>query len=181
MSRNRDESLIEGYLDGLLPDGVKTEAGLDTDSMIDRGVEYASGFQEVEFTLRQTMKTPAFWMIAVAMAAYSVVFGGFNVHCIPFLTDRGIDETAAGAMMGLMIFFTIPSRFISGIIADRVRKNKMPFLLAAAFFIVESSLSYCDSARARLGELTNVCCRVHSSLFQRIQQRFQPLGRDSYE
>ncbi|MFC1920573.1 MFS transporter [Chloroflexota bacterium] len=117
---------------GLLPDGAKSEAELGTADMMDRGVEYASGLEEEEFTLRQAMRTPAFWMIVVAMAGHTVVFGGFNTHCIPFLTDRGIDEVAAGAMMGMMVFFTIPSRFIGGIIADRVKKRHMSFLLAGS-------------------------------------------------
>jgi cyanate permease len=114
---------------GLLPDGAKTESELGETDMVDRGVEYASGFEEKEFTLRQAMRTPAFWMIVVAMAGHTVVFGGFNTHCIPFLTDRGIDEIAAGAMMGMMVFFTIPSRFIGGIIADRVSKGKLSLLI----------------------------------------------------
>ncbi len=133
---------------GILPDGAKTEvdAATDVGSMIDRGVEYASGFQEVEFTLRQAMKTPAFWMIVIAMAGHTVVFGGLNVHCIPFLTDRGIESTAAGAMMGMMIFFTIPSRFIGGVIADRVTKDRMPFLLAGAFFFQAAGIgAFCIS------------------------------------
>ena len=122
---------------GLLPDGVKTESDseADVDGMIDRGIEYASGFQEVEFTLRQALRTPAYWMIVAAFAGYTIVFGGFTVHCIPFLTDMGIDPTTAGAMMGLMVFFTVPSRFLSGFFIDRVQKNRMQFLLAGAFLL----------------------------------------------
>ncbi|MFC2069819.1 MFS transporter, partial [Chloroflexota bacterium] len=119
---------------GLLPDGAKPEEGLDTDDMIDRGIEYASGFEEDEFTLRQAMRTPAFWLILFAISGHAAVFGGFNVHCIPFLTDRGIEATAAGAMMSLMIFFTIPSRFVGGIIADKVSKARMSLLLAVSLF-----------------------------------------------
>ena len=36
-------------------------------------------------------------------------------------------------MMGLMVFFTIPSGFFSGLLADRVRKDHLKFLLAGAF------------------------------------------------
>jgi len=119
---------------GLLPDGAKTEMKLGTGDMMDRGVEYASGFEEIEFTLRQGMRTPAFWLIVIAMTGHAAVFGGFNVHCIPFLTDRGIDSTVAGAMMGMMVFFTIPARFIGGIIADRVKKGQLSLLVALALF-----------------------------------------------
>ncbi len=122
---------------GLLPDGAKIEPGseADTDGIIDRGIEYASDFQEVEFTLRQALRTPAYWLLAVSLICQSIIFGGFTIHCIPFLTDIGINATAAGGMMGLMVFFTIPSRFFSGFIADRVRKNRLHWLLAGSFLL----------------------------------------------
>ena len=61
--------------------------------------------------------------------------GGINIHIIPFLTDVGIDRVTAGGMMGLMVFFTIPSRFFSGIAADRVGRNYQNYLMAGAFLI----------------------------------------------
>jgi len=120
---------------GLLPDGAMVESGseADIDAMIDKGVEYATSFQETEFTLRQAMRTPTYWMIIIAWVCAMIVFGGFNIHCIPFLTDMGIDPTAAGGMMALMIFFTVPARFLGGLLADRVRKDRMQFLVAGAF------------------------------------------------
>jgi len=120
---------------GLLPDGVTVESDTvtDTEVMIDRGVEYAAGFEEVEFTLRQAVKTPAYWLMTVSWISAMVVAGAINIHCIPFLTDMGIDETVAGGMMAMMVFFTIPARFIGGLLADRVRKDHLQYLVAAAF------------------------------------------------
>jgi cyanate permease len=120
---------------GLLPDGVKIEPGSEagTEGMIDRGIEYAATFQEVEFTLRQALRTPAYWLLAVAVICQSIIWGGFAVHCIPFLTDIGINETAAGGMMGMMVFFSIPPRFLGGFIADKIAKNRLHFLLAGSF------------------------------------------------
>ncbi|MFC1847569.1 MFS transporter [Chloroflexota bacterium] len=120
---------------GLLPDGAKiaSDSEANVDGMIDKGVEYAASFQEVEFTLRQALRTPAYWMLLASFAGHTMVYGAFYIHCIPFLTDIGIDATTAGAMMGLMVFFTVPARFLGGIVSDRVRKNRMQFLLAAAF------------------------------------------------
>ena len=122
---------------GLLPDGVEVEpdAGSDIDAMIDKGIEYAAGLEEVEFTIRQAMKTPAFWLITLSWVCMMPINGGFNIHCIPFLTDRGIDENVAAGMMAMMIFFTVPARFIGGILSDRIRKDRHAFLIAGAFFI----------------------------------------------
>ena len=47
----------------------------------------------------------------------------------------GIDETVAGGMMAMMIFFTIPARFIAGVLADKVRKDRLQFLVAGAFLL----------------------------------------------
>lgn len=122
---------------GLLPDGVKVELGTESDieAIIDKGIEYAAGFEEVEFTIRQAMRTRAFWLITLCWICIMPISGGFNIHCIPFLTDRGIDESVAAGMMAMMIFFTVPARFIGGILSDRIRKDRHAFLIAGAFLI----------------------------------------------
>ncbi|MFC1953689.1 MFS transporter [Chloroflexota bacterium] len=118
---------------GLLPDGAKAESDstADTEDMIEKGTQYAADFQETEFTLRQAMKTLAFWLLLVAMVGQGVATGGFGLHCIPFLTDQGISPTMAGALMGMMIFFTIPARTLAGLIADRLKKTQLQLLWAA--------------------------------------------------
>lgn len=123
---------------GLLPDGAKVESGSETsvDTMIAKGVEYAAGFEETEFTLGQAMRTSSYWILTVAFVIVGVVGQGFYVHCIPFLTDRGIDPIVAASMMAMMTFFTIPSRFLGVTIADRIGKGKGKFLLSGAFLIM---------------------------------------------
>jgi MFS family permease len=53
----------------------------------------------------------------------------------------GIDPIVAASMMAMMVFFTIPSQFISGIIADRVGKEKLKLLLAGAFIATALGLT----------------------------------------
>ncbi|MFC1892401.1 MFS transporter [Thermodesulfobacteriota bacterium] len=118
---------------GLLPDGADVEPSTDSDSMIDKGVEYASDVQENEFTLKEAMKTTAFWMMIIANSCGTIIQWGFTLHCIPFITDMGISPTAAGGMMAMMVFFTIPARFFSGFFADRIPKNGLHYMMAAAF------------------------------------------------
>ena len=94
---------------GLLPDGATVEEeAADTSQMIDKGVEYATSLGETEFTLRQAMRTPGFWILAVGFAAGSTMYVAINIHLIPFLTDMGIDPVVAGGMMAMMVFFNIP-------------------------------------------------------------------------
>jgi MFS family permease len=122
---------------GLLPDGaaVGPDSEVDLDSMIDLGVEYATGLDEVEFTLRQAMKTRSYWMFVIAWVCASVVLGGINIHVYNFLTDMGIDSTVASGMLAMMVFFTVPGRFFGGFLADHVRKDRQNYLVAGAFLL----------------------------------------------
>jgi len=119
---------------GLLPDGFEVESdSRGTAGLIEKGIEYAANFQEIEFTLRQAMRTPAFWMLIMANSAGFIAAWGFSLHCIPFITDMGISPAIAGSMMAMMIFFTIPSRFLCGFFSDRIPKDRLQLLMAAAY------------------------------------------------
>ena len=122
---------------GMLPDGAEVSRGAEADrgDMIERGVGYATSMQETEFTFRQAIRSGPFWLMMSGFTVHNFVSGGFNVHIFPFLTDIGISEAAAGGMMGMMVFFTIPSRLFGGIIADRVPKNRLQLLLVVAFLL----------------------------------------------
>ncbi|MFC2005270.1 MFS transporter [Chloroflexota bacterium] len=123
---------------GLLPDGAKFESGTeaDLDTMIDKGVEYAAEFEEVEFTLREAMKTQPYWILTIAWVGMMLIGGAINIHIFPFLTDMGINETVAGGMMAMMVFFTVPARFLGGFLADRFSKNHLRFLVAGSFLFL---------------------------------------------
>jgi MFS family permease len=122
---------------GMLPDGAVAQADTaETGStMIEKGVGYASSFEETEYTFKQAAKTGPFWLLIIGFSVHNTIGGGFNIHVFPFLTDIGIDEVAAGGMMGLMIFFTTPARFLGGIVVDRMPKNRLHLLLVAAFML----------------------------------------------
>ncbi|MFC2011260.1 MFS transporter [Chloroflexota bacterium] len=127
---------------GLLPDGaIVEEEAADTSQMIDKGVKYAAETEEVEFTLRQAMKTRSYWMLLVSWACGMIVMGGLNIHIIPFLTDMSIDPIIAGSMMAMMVFFTIPGRFLGGVIADRLKINHLQFFLAGSFFFLAAGIT----------------------------------------
>ena len=120
----------------MLPDGADTGGERKEDEGVDmetRGAGYASSYQEIEYTFKQAIKTGTFWLMIVAFGVQYTVAGGFNLHIHPFLTDTGLTEAAASGLMGIMIFFTLPSRFFGGLFADRVPKNRIQFLLTAAF------------------------------------------------
>ncbi|MFC2072376.1 MFS transporter [Chloroflexota bacterium] len=119
---------------GLLPDGATVEEeAADTSRMIEKGIKYASEFQEVEFTLRQALRTPAFWLLTGSTALYFLVVQGFTVHIIPFLTDIGFEPVKAAAILAIMSAISTPFRFLGGPISDRIKRGHLRFLLAGAF------------------------------------------------
>ena len=134
---------------GLLPDGETarpngSKAVPSKDAASRSGAEAtAPEFytdDEAEFTFKQAVKTRAYWFIAIAMGIQMFIMGGINIHLVPFLTDIGISRAEAGAMMGFMVFFTIPSRFFGGVLSDRVGKNNQNLLLAGVFLMQAVSI-----------------------------------------
>lgn len=122
---------------GMLPDGAEIGSGTEEDKseMIDMGIGYASSFDETEYSFKQAIRTGTYWLLFVGFSVQNTISNGFTIHIIPFLTDMGIDRTMASTMMQMMVFLTIPSRFFGGIIADRVRKNRLKFLLVGTFLL----------------------------------------------
>lgn len=120
---------------GMLPDGAdigERQADEELD-MISRGAGYASSYEEIDYSFKQAIKTTTFWLLIATFGVNYIIAGGFNLHIHPFLTDIGLTNEAASALMGMMIFFTLPSRFFGGLFADRVPKDRIQYLLTLAF------------------------------------------------
>ena len=122
---------------GLLPDGASTEAKPDehVSGMIDRGVEYAAEVREVEFTLRQAARTPAYWLLVMAEAVRWAGFSAILAHGVPFLTDFGIEAVRAAGLVGIVILTSTPSRLLGGVLADRVQTGHLRFVMTGAFLL----------------------------------------------
>ncbi len=121
---------------GLLPDGTTAEEeAAEAEQMIDRGIEYATEVEEVEFTLRQALRTPAFWILTAGNSIHALSVSAMNIHIIPLLTDLGIDPLAAAGMMAFMVGVSIPARFVGGFLTDRIRKRQIRYLLAVSYFM----------------------------------------------
>ncbi len=123
---------------GLLPDGAQSidTMGSSEDALIQQGQQYASDIEEGDFTFKQAVKTRSYWFIGIAYALFTFVSGGFILHVHPLMTDIGLSETNASSMMSLMVFCTLPARFLGGVIADRLQKRHLRFLLLGIFAIM---------------------------------------------
>jgi sugar phosphate permease len=118
---------------GLLPDGAQRPPGAATmGSTI--GSKSAG---DVEFTLRQAMRTTAFWMIVLATTARVAVYNSISVHFIPIMVWKGVSEQRAAAMLAVMALMSLPSHLLIGWIADFTSK---PRLMGACMLVGASSI-----------------------------------------
>jgi len=120
---------------GLYPDGARSSETVDdTHQMINKGVKYATEVAEVEFTIRQALKTPAFWLLLVAGGCNYLAFPLINVFGIDFLEEEvGYSRGWAGTMIAMMGLVSLLPRLIGGYFSDRVSRNRMRFIVAAAY------------------------------------------------
>lgn len=122
---------------GLLPDGAERDIGgtADITATINAGVKYAAEVNEVEFTLRQAFKTSALWIIIFANSMHGMVQPAVSLHGIPLLTDMGVSPMVASGAMSLMVFMSIPGRFIGGVVADRAPIGYLRYILAISYSV----------------------------------------------
>jgi MFS family permease len=128
---------------GLMPDGAELKKGVQhsEQDIITKGQEYAANIQETEYTFKQAIRTSAYWVINVSWVLVAIVSGGFGLHIVPYLTDRGISPIAAGGMLAMMTFFSIPSRILGGVIADRVKKEHIRFLMVGSLTLTSVGIA----------------------------------------
>jgi len=128
---------------GLLPDGDRSPAK-------DRPAS-PSGFTPPlddtrEFTTREALRTPTFWLLAAFHGLRNVPYAGVTVHLVPLLVWKGLDEPAAAFYVGLTALATVVSRPLTGWLGDRQSKQMIGavgVLLGAAGLAV---LAYGDGA-----------------------------------
>jgi len=123
---------------GMMPDGAarSPESEGDRAEMIRKGIQYAEKAQEFEFTLRQAIKTKAYWLFTAAWACSMLVTGPLMVHMISFLTDLGVTPVRAALMMSLSSASAIPTRLLGGWLADRAGKQRMRFVAVGTFVLM---------------------------------------------
>jgi MFS family permease len=128
---------------GLLPDG-------------DRGASHdpsagalgpAHPFRDPqEFTAREALRTPVFWLLAAFHGLRNIPYSGVTVHLVPLLVWKGLDQPTAAFFVGLAAFSTVIVRPLTGWLGDRRSKQKIGAVgvfLGALGLVV---LTYSDGA-----------------------------------
>ena len=103
---------------GLLPDG---EPALTAASASGGESERAQDDDDdsADMTLREALRTPAFWIIAVCRLTSVVSIVSLAVHLVPKLTDAGMSLVAANFIVLLYTAAAMPAGLVAGYLADR--------------------------------------------------------------
>lgn len=105
---------------GLQPDGdpvppvVKSEDGT-----------HSASADAADFTLRQALRTSAFWFITAATAIRVIVLSAVNVHYVALMVWTGMSQQRAAVFLAIQAFMALPSHILFGWLGDKVNKPKL--------------------------------------------------------
>ena len=87
---------------------------------------------EVDFTVKEAVRTPTLWILAVGNTLRNGALGALVVHFVPIMVWKGVSEPSAAFMLGAMSLMSIPTRIGMGWLSDRWSR---PRLLAAGMVL----------------------------------------------
>ncbi|MBI4307923.1 MAG: MFS transporter [Chloroflexi bacterium] len=100
---------------GLAPDGGPTPCPARAAS--------PAGPSEGDFTVRQALATPQFWLLTTVFALKFASSSAVFVHLIPYLVDQGFDRQTAANILGLLGLLSVSGRLLFGYLGDRFSKR----------------------------------------------------------
>ena len=112
---------------GLQPDGIKKTSAEDT-SVSNRG--YRSGL-----SLRQALKTSAFWLMAIPGATFSFATMGIIQNQVVHLTDIGFSAVIAASVVGIVGITNSAGRFSFGLACDRIRPKYVRVIVVSLMVV----------------------------------------------
>lgn len=114
---------------GLHPDGDTPDPGGDEKAAV------APGFAQHEgLTVRQALRSSAFWRLAMALSLGNLGTMAIIVHQIPFFTGSvGLSTGAAAASVTGMTLVSVGGRFGFGYVSDFIDKR---FVMAGAYALL---------------------------------------------
>jgi len=126
--RKRPEDL------GLLPDGERKAAVSIISST------YSGAEKELNWTLRDAIRTPAIWLLSAAIVVALAVNSGIGFHMAAYFTDVGIDATIAVGAISVYALTGAISNLIWGFLTEKLPERLMAvtgmIISAAAIFFL---------------------------------------------
>ncbi len=116
---------------GLLPDNKKesleVSSGVEGNVINDEANDIYSSY-----TLKEAMKTRAFWLMMFCQAIPSLINTGITFHFLSIIGSKGLPNTAAALVLSVIALVSFPVTMIAGIVLQRV---KVHYAIAFSFFL----------------------------------------------
>ncbi|MFC1935614.1 MFS transporter [Chloroflexota bacterium] len=107
---------------GLLPDGDTPIAG--TISAPQPGSQTSRG-QASDYAVKEALRTPSFWLLSTSNGLRNGILAGVIIHLVPIMTWKGLEETTAGLMVGVLSFGRILFGLLGGVMGDLWSKQRV--------------------------------------------------------
>ncbi|MEE2656775.1 MAG: MFS transporter [Chloroflexota bacterium] len=75
---------------------------------------------EVHFTLTEALRTKTFYVLLATLCLTSFVNTGVNFNLIPYLSDKGLNDSQAVTILLIWSFTGIPAALFSGLLSERL-------------------------------------------------------------
>ncbi|MFB3092728.1 MAG: MFS transporter, partial [Dehalococcoidia bacterium] len=113
-----------GYLpDGDPPPTEKSEDGSVSPHAAGNSAR-SSTRPEVDFTVKEALKTPAFWLMSIGHALSLLVISTLGLHLVPFLeTDLNFSAASAAQVVIVISGATMVAQPVGGFLGDRFPKQ----------------------------------------------------------
>ncbi len=109
---------------GLLPDGAQPAYQGEWPPPGEDSVLSTSSPSRVDFTVREAVRSGAFWFLSIGHGLALFVVGAVSVHLIPHLKeDIGMSLAAAATVVSTMIGAMMVGQLTGGILGDRFSKR----------------------------------------------------------
>jgi len=108
---------------GLLPDGETPGHIRDNDS------PKASDYTEVDFSIRNAVLTPAFWILTLCMLTFQMTMASVFVHLVNHLVTVGIETSLAATAVTFLTVTSILGRLGFGWLGDFFSKKRILIII----------------------------------------------------
>ena len=163
---------------GLTPDGNASKYDKAAGNISSTGGTFEG---EHDFTLRESLKTRAFWLLAAAWAIGNIGLLGAQVHLFLHLEQGvGLSRTTVSLVWMVASLSNIPSRLIGGFFGDRLPKNlmhgaSMAFMAVAMYLLaiaatIEMAFAYAVLFGIGWGMRTPIVNAIQAEYFGRKSQ-----------
>ncbi len=122
--RNRPEDY------GLLPDGDEPRADPST-TRTGRPAARRAPPSGADFTLRDAMLTPTFWLISFGQGFTSMVLIAMMAHLAPMLYDQGVSVPMAGWVVSTYTAMSMIFQIVGGYVGDMISKRFAYFVFTS--------------------------------------------------